>query len=175
VWHRKTAVGAHKVFFDEPDQSFAANGGGDGIDEIGVDINYGFGYGYKTPFGSAQVKIGNAKVWSLKYSNSKIQKRGFMQDSDMLMFSYQRSIPLINLGFGLTLHSESGIDLYGTFGPWNFGTENGLIVDGTYGFHLGIIGAEGYIRTSDTQSFIQSIPNARQQFYETTGFMWNLR
>lgn len=98
-----------------------------------------------------------------------------MQDSDMLMFSYQRSIPLINLGFGLTLHSESGIDLYGTFGPWNFGTENGLIVDGTYGFHLGIIGAEGYIRTLDTQSFIQSIPNARQQFYETTGSMWNIR
>lgn len=114
-------------------------------------------------------------MWSLKYGNSKIHKTGFMQDNDMLMLSYQRSIPLLNLGFGLSLHSESGIDFYGTYSPWNFGTANGLIVDGTFGIHLGIIGAEGSIRTSDTQSFIQSIPNARQQFNETTGFMWNIR
>lgn len=55
--------GAYGMMMGDPP---AANRGGDGIDEIGVDINYGFGYGYKTPFGSAQVKIGNAKVWSLK-------------------------------------------------------------------------------------------------------------
>jgi hypothetical protein len=98
-----------------------------------------------------------------------------MRDENILVFSLQYGLPLINAGGGLTWYTNSGLDIFGTFGASKYSFFNGLSVDGTTGYHLGIIGAEGYIRTNDFNSFIQTVPNARQQFFESTGYMWPLR
>jgi hypothetical protein len=142
---------------------------------MGIDVNYGFGIGLKSPYGTAQVRIANAKVWSYTFNGLNSRKSGFLQDDNILVFSIQYGLPLLNAGGGLTLHTGSGLDLFGTIGVSKFSFFNGLSMDATAGYHLGIIGAEGYMRTTDFNSFIQTVPNARQQFYESTGFMWHLR
>jgi hypothetical protein len=98
-----------------------------------------------------------------------------MQDENVLVFSIQYGLPLLNAGGGLTLHTRSGLDIFGTIGVSKISLFDGISIDVTTGYHLGIIGAEGYMRTPNFNSFIQTVPNARQQFFETTGFMWHLR
>lgn len=143
----------------------------EGTDEMGFDVNYVFGVGLKSPYGTAQIRIANAKVWSYSFNGLNSRKSGFLQDDNDLVFSIQYSLPLLNAGGGMTLHTGSGLDLFGTIGVSKFSFFNGLSIDATAGYHLGIIGAEGYMRTTDFNSFIQTVPDARQQFYESTGFM----
>ena len=153
----------------------SGQGGEQGTDKMGVDVNYGLGFGFRSPYGTAQVRFANAKVWSYSFFGLNTRKSGFLQDENVLVFSFQYGIPLFNAGGGLTLHTVSGIDLFGTMGVSKFSISNGLSIDATVGYHLHIIGAEGYMRTTDFNSFIQIVPNARQQFYESTGFIWHLR
>ncbi|MFO7881002.1 MAG: RHS repeat-associated core domain-containing protein [Kosmotogaceae bacterium] len=146
-----------------------------GVDEIGFDLNVGFGYGWKTPFGSLQIKTANARLWKASLSKSGSNIVGMNAGQDFPLLSLQGSVPLINFGGGLSLHSDSGLDIFGTIGLMKFSMKDGTYVDGTVGVHFSIWGFEGYIRTSDYSSFGSTITNYRQNFYETTGFMWHLR
>jgi hypothetical protein len=166
---------------DKSNNQETVNGGGEGqvTEDIGVDINYGLGYGHKSPIGTSQIRFFNAKAWSYSFNGEEFRKSGFLQGDnqgdDFLVFSIQHSIPLLNAGGGLTWNTKSGIDIFATMGLAKFSFFHGLSIDASWSKHHGIIGVEGYMRTNDFNSFLQIIPNARQEFYEATGSMWNLR
>ena len=162
-------IGYGMMFGDPPKKSSA------GVDDIGLDIKYGFGYGIKSPYGNLYFNVRNVNVLSWKFSNNDYYSQSFMGDSNPEWFTLKVSLPIGNWGFGLDINERSGMDFYGTAGLYKLGNKSGASIDGTIGFHFGIIGAEAYVRTSETRSFIESLSHHRQNYYESTGFMWTIR
>ena len=149
--------------------------GGDG-DEMGFQVNWGLGGGFKSPFGSLMVKVGTVP-WFSSELNVDLNTTSLQVDPNQInLLSIDYALPLINVGGEFSIigkYGNLGFNYGVSWFGFNYSGLDGIYSGGKWGVHLGIIGVEGYIKSSNILTPIIYYENAKRNFYEQTGgFMW---